>query len=129
MPVPLRTRSDLKEAQGLGSAKTGVTHWWMQRATAVALIPLTLWFTAALIALAGRGHDAFVAWLRAPLAAVLMILLLIALFHHLALGLQVVIEDYVHSRMQLPAVLAVKFVCSVLAVAGVVSVVRIALSH
>ena len=124
-----RTRSDLGRTQELGSAKTGVAHWWTQRATAVALIPLTLWFAAALVALAGRGHAALIAWLESPLVAILTILLLIALFQHIALGLQVVLEDYVHSvRTRLAAVLAVRLGCSALAVTGVLAVVRIALA-
>jgi succinate dehydrogenase / fumarate reductase membrane anchor subunit len=123
-----RTRSDLHRRQELGSAKTGVTHWWTQRATAVALIPLTLWFVIALVGLAGRGHAALVAWLRSPLVAVLTILLLIALFQHVALGLQVVIEDYVHPmRSKLAALLAVRLACLALAVAGAFAVIRIAL--
>lgn len=111
-----------------GSARTGVAHWWMQRVTAVALVPLTLWFAAGLVAIAGRGHEVFVAWLGSLHATILAILLLIALFHHMALGLQVVIEDYVHapgSRSSM--VLAVRLGCAALAVAGTVSVVRIAL--
>jgi succinate dehydrogenase / fumarate reductase membrane anchor subunit len=95
--------------------------------TAVALIPLTLWFATKLVSLAGADHAAFVEWLRSPLAAILMILLLIALFHHLTLGLEVIIEDYVHSaRMRWIAVSAVQLGCIALAVAGVISVARIA---
>ena len=71
----------------------------MQRVTAVALIPLTLWFAASLIALTGSDYNAFIAWLKAPFVAILMVLFLIALFHHMALGLQVVVEDYVHSDL------------------------------
>ncbi len=125
-----RTRSDLERRQELGSAKTGVAHWWTQRATAVALIPLTLWFVAAVVGLAGRGHAAVIAWLESPLVAILTILLLIALFQHIALGLQVVIEDYVHPmRSKLAALLVVRLGCSALAVAGAFAVVRIALAH
>ena len=72
----------------------------MQRVTAVALAPLTLWFVASIIAHAGSDYPVFIAWLRTPFVAGGMILLLIALFHHTALGLQVVIEDYVHSGRQ-----------------------------
>lgn len=124
-----RTHSDSKRAEGLGSARAGVTHWWAQRVTAVALIPLSLWFTAAMTRLAGASYEALTSWLRAPLTPILMVLLLLALFHHLALGMQVIIEDYVRSsRVKLVAVIIVQLACSVLAVAGVVSVVRIALS-
>lgn len=126
-----RTHSDVAEReQALGPAKTGVAHWWAQRATAVALIPLTLWFVAALVGLAGRGHVAVIAWLESPLAAILTILLLLALFQHIALGLQVVIEDYLHPmRSKLAALLVVRLGCAALAVAGVFAVGRIALVH
>jgi succinate dehydrogenase / fumarate reductase membrane anchor subunit len=127
---PQRTHSDLERGQELGSAKSGVAHWWTQRATAVALIPLTLWFVAALVGLAGRGHAAVIAWLESPLAAILTILLLVALFQHIALGLQVVIEDYVHAmRSKLAALLVVRLGCAALAVAGIFAVGRIALAH
>ena len=120
-------RSPLSRARGLGSAREGVEHWWMQRVTAVALIPLTLWFAASLIALTGSDYNAFIAWLRAPFVTILMVLLLIALFHHMALGLQVVVEDYVHSdRVKIPAVVAIRFACFALAVAGIIATLRIA---
>ncbi len=122
-----RMRSPLSRARGLGSAKEGVEHWWMQRVTAAALIPLTLWFVASLIALTSSDYNTFIAWLRAPFAAVLMVLLLIALFHHMALGLQVVVEDYVHSELaKIPAVVAIRLVCVALAVAGIFATLRIA---
>ena len=117
-----------QRTRDLGSAKTGIAHWWMQRVTAAALIPLTLWFAAGLLALAGRGHAAVIGWLGSPLATVLMVLLLIVLFQHVALGLQVVIEDYVHSsRAKLPALLVVRLGCLALAVTGILAALRIAL--
>jgi succinate dehydrogenase / fumarate reductase membrane anchor subunit len=85
-----------------------------------------LWFVASVIAHTGSDCATFVAWLRTPLATVLMILLLIALFHHTALGLQVVIEDYVHSDAKILALLAMRFGCSALAVAGILATLRIA---
>ena len=91
-----RMRSPLGRARGLGSAKEGVEHWWVQRVTAVALAPLMLWLSIALIEGVGSSYTTVVNWLRAPLTTILMVLLLIALFYHTALGLQVVIEDYVH---------------------------------
>lgn len=122
------TRSPLGRALGLGSAKDGVEHWWLERVTAVALVPLTLWFTGSLIALAGSDYETFLAWLSAPLATVLMVLLLIALFYHMALGLQVVIEDYVHSGWKLPAVVVTRLGCFALAAAGILATLRIAFS-
>ena len=120
-------RSPLARAMGLGSAREGVAHWWAERVSAVALVPLTLWFVASLIAQTGSDYTTFIAWLRTPLAATLMILLLIALFHHAALGLQVVIEDYVHSGAKFASVMAVRLGCFALAVAGIVAILRIVL--
>ena len=121
-------RSPLATAIGLGSARGGVGHWWAERVSAVALIPLTLWFAASIIAHTGSDYVMVIVWLRAPLAAILMILLLIALFYHTALGLQVVIEDYVHSATKFAAVIAVRLGCCAFATAGVVAILRIALS-
>jgi succinate dehydrogenase / fumarate reductase membrane anchor subunit len=122
------TRTPLARAMGLGSAKGGVGAWWAERVSAVALVPLTLWFAASIIAHTGSDYASFIVWLRMPLAAVLMILLLIALFYHTALGLQVVIEDYVHSATKFAAVLAVRLGCCALATAGAVAILRIAFS-
>ena len=119
-------RSPLARVIGLGSAKEGVGHWWAERVSAVALVPLTLWFIASIIAHTGSDYATFIAWLRTPLAVVLMILLLIALFHHTALGLQVVIEDYIHSGTKFAAVIAVRLGCLTLAVAGILATLRIA---
>lgn len=120
-------RSPLANAIGLGSAKAGVAHWWAERVSAVALVPLTVWFAAALIAHTGSDYAAFIAWMRTPLTTIAMILLLIAMFHHTALGLQVVIEDYVHTAAKFAAVIAVHFACFALASTGIVAVLRIAL--
>ena len=96
---PTRMRSPLGRAIGLGSAKEGVEHWIVQRVTAVALVPLVLWFVAAVIQLAGADFDAMQDWVGRPLPAIVLVLLLIATFYHAALGLQVVIEDYVHGEL------------------------------
>jgi succinate dehydrogenase / fumarate reductase membrane anchor subunit len=122
-------RSPLGRAQGLGSAKGGAKHWWAQRVSAIALVPLTLWFLGALIAHTGSDFAAFIGWLKTSLAGVSMGLLLLALFHHTALGLQVVIEDYVHSNAKFAAVIAVRLGCIALASAGVIAVLRIAFSR
>jgi succinate dehydrogenase / fumarate reductase membrane anchor subunit len=121
-----RMRSPLARAIGLGSAKVGVEHWWMERVSAIALVPLTLWFVASIIAHTGSDYTTSIAWLRTPLASILMILLLIALFYHTALGLQVVIEDYVHSGTKFAALVTVRLGCCALAVAGIVATLRIA---
>jgi succinate dehydrogenase / fumarate reductase membrane anchor subunit len=122
-----RMRSPLSRARGLGSAREGVEHWWMQRVTAVALIPLTLWFAASLIALIGSDYNTIIAWLKAPLVTILMLLLLIALCHHMGLGLRVVVEDYVHSDwVKISAVVAIRCACFALAVVGIFATLRIA---
>src|SRR6266516_5939430 len=92
-------RSPLGRAIGLGSAKEGVEHWWAQRLTAIALVPLTLWFVIAIIGLVGADLETVQNWAGRPLPAILLVLLLIATFYHTSLGLQVVIEDYVHAAL------------------------------
>ena len=121
-------RSPLGRAIGLGSAKEGVEHWWRQRITALALVPLTLWLVIAVIGLVGAEHAVFVAWVRSPMPAVLLVLLLLATFYHTALGLQVVIEDYVHGEaMRLAALLVMHLLCIVFAVRGILAVLKLAL--
>ncbi len=119
-------RSPLARALGLGSAKSGVRDWWVERVTAVALVPLCLWFVASIVAHSGSDYAAFVAWIRSPLATSCMVLLLVALFHHSALGLQVVIEDYVHSDVRFAAIVAIRLGCYDLAVIGIIATLHIA---
>ena len=121
-------RSPLARARGLGSAREGVAAWWFERVTAVALVPLTLWFATSLLALAGADYATVAAWLKRPLTALLMVLQLTALFSHLALGLRVIIEDYIHSGVKIPALMAVRFGCFALAVTGILATLRIALT-
>ena len=94
----MNMRSPLSRARGLGSAKTGTDHWWAQRLTALALIPLVIWFVVSMIIVTGADHAAAVEFISSPINAVLLILLIVATFHHGQLGLQVVIEDYVHGE-------------------------------
>jgi succinate dehydrogenase / fumarate reductase membrane anchor subunit len=120
-------RSPLGRALGLGSAKEGVEHWWLQRLTAVALVPLSVWFAAVVIKLAGADLDTVQAWIGHPLPAILLALLLIATFHHMALGLQVVVEDYVGAPLaRLGLVLVLRLACFALAVAGIFAVFSMA---
>ena len=119
-------RSPLGRVVGLGSAQDGVEHWWLQRLTAVALVPLTIWFVASIIAHTASDYERFIAWLSTPLTTTFMTLLLIAMFYHTALGLQVVIEDYVHSAAKIPLLVAMRLGCSALAVAGIMANLRIA---
>src|SRR5665213_534209 len=120
-------RSAFDRPEGLGSARAGEGHWWIQRVTAVALVPLILWLAASLFVHARSDYGAFILWLRTPWTTVMMVLLLIALFSHMALGLQVVVEDYVHTeRIKIPAVVMIHLGCFALAVAGIIATLRIA---
>ena len=130
MPAPahMPMRSPLGRALGLGSAKEGVEHWWRQRVTAVALVPLTLWFAIAVIGLVGADHAAFVAWVRSPMPAILLILLLVATFYHAALGLQVVIEDYVDNRtLRFGLLIVMRLAAILFAVRGIFAVLKLSL--
>jgi succinate dehydrogenase / fumarate reductase, membrane anchor subunit len=120
-------RSDLARVRGLGSAKNGTAHWWAQRLTALALVPLTLWFAASVVALAGADLATVRAWIAQPISAVLLVILIAATFHHAQLGMQVVIEDYVHSEwLKLTAIVAIKFAAVLLGALAAFSVLRIA---
>jgi succinate dehydrogenase / fumarate reductase membrane anchor subunit len=126
--APSRMRSPLGRAIGLGSAKEGVEHWLAQRITAVALVPLALWFVISLIQLVGADFDTVQDWVGRPLPAILLVLLFIATFYHAALGLQVVIEDYIHGELaRLGLVILTRLACVALAVAGIVAVLTLAL--
>ncbi|NNC23031.1 succinate dehydrogenase, hydrophobic membrane anchor protein [Salinisphaera sp. USBA-960] len=117
------TQSPLAGARGLGSAKTGVTHWWMQRVTAVALVPLTLWFVASLAAHLGADYASVMNWLTSPLSATLMMIYLAAIFYHAQLGLQVIVEDYVHTEfVKFALIIGLQFANTLLGVASIVSV-------
>jgi succinate dehydrogenase / fumarate reductase, membrane anchor subunit len=121
-------RSPLGRAIGLGSAKEGVEHWWMQRITAVALVPLILWFVIAVIGLVDADLETVQNWVGRPLPAILLMLLLIASFYHMSLGLQVVTEDYVHTELaRLGLVVIIRLLCFAFAVAGIFAVLSIAL--
>jgi succinate dehydrogenase / fumarate reductase, membrane anchor subunit len=121
-------RSPLGRARGLGSARAGAGHWWAERLTSLALVPLTLWFLCAMVRLLGATRDDVVSWMAGPLPIVLMIALVIATFHHLQLGLQVVIEDYVdHDWLRVGSILVVKGFSVLLALACIVAVLRLGL--
>ena len=92
-------KSPMGRARGLGSAKEGTQHWWHQRVTAIALILLSGWFVISLIAMAGASYEEARTWISHPLVAGLLLLTIGFMFYHLKLGLQVIIEDYVHGEM------------------------------
>jgi succinate dehydrogenase / fumarate reductase membrane anchor subunit len=121
-------RSPLGRARGLGSAHAGYHHWWIERVEAVALVPLTIWFIFSLLHLVGATHQAVIDWLSSPLSMVLMLALIIATFHHFSLGVQSVLDDYVHQpTIKLWSVLAIKAACALSALLCIVAVLKIGL--
>lgn len=119
-------RTPIAKARGLGSAKTGTVHWWMQRVTAAALIPLSLWWLAFIGHLLRSPHAQTIEWLSEPLNGVLMVAWIIAVFYHAGLGLQVVIEDYVHTEwLKIVSVWVVKLAFFFLALAAVLAILAI----
>lgn len=121
-------RSPLSEARGLGAAKEGTHHWFIQRISAVAMAPLMLWLLFSLAALAGSDYVAVRGWVASPLNTALLLVLVATLFHHALLGMQVVIEDYVASEgKKLAALIASRFVLIVAAVLGIVAILKISL--
>ena len=119
-------RTPLARARGLGSAKGGLHHWWAQRLTAVALIPLVVWFAVSLVMLSGADYGAVRAWIGSPVVMVLLILTIAIGLHHGQLGLQVVIEDYVHNDgMKLALIVLMRFIAVFFGLAAIVAILRI----
>jgi succinate dehydrogenase / fumarate reductase membrane anchor subunit len=119
-------RTPLARARGLGSAREGVHHWWAQRLTAIALIPLVVWFAISLVMMSGADYGAVRAWIGSPVVMVLLILTIAVGLHHGQLGLQVVIEDYVHGDgSKLALIVAVRFIAVLFGLAAIVAVLRI----
>lgn len=120
-------RSPIGRVLGLGSAKEGVSHWWSQRVTAVALVLLTLWFASALLRLGDFSHAAVIAWIAMPFNAVLLSLLIGTALYHSQLGVQVVVEDYVVGHgLKVVTLLLLNFLHIAVAALGIFSVLRIA---
>jgi succinate dehydrogenase / fumarate reductase membrane anchor subunit len=120
-------RSPIGRVTGLGAAKEGVSHWWSQRVTSVALVPLGLWFVASLLRMPGFGHDAVTAWIAMPLNAVLLLLLIGTLIYHSQLGVQVVVEDYVHHHgLKIATMMLLTFAHVALAALAIFAVLRLA---
>ena len=123
-------RTPLAQARGLGSARSGVHHWWMQRLTAVALIPLTIWFVWIGKDLLNADYSTAYAFVASPLNSLLFAALVVALFWHAQLGLQVVIEDYVHTRwLEITLQVLARFGAALGALASLLALIRIGLSY
>jgi len=121
-------KTPLNRARGSGSTKDGTEHWWAQRLTGVALVPLMIWFVFSVISLAGADFATFKAWAGDYGRAVLLILLIISMFHHTQLGLQVVIEDYVHKEaMKVSMLVVMKFTVYLCAASCLLAVLKFAL--
>jgi len=119
-------RDPLARVRGLGSAKSGVSHWRWQRLTALALVPLTIWFLLIFLHLVNSQFMGAIEIVGTPINSALLILYTIALFWHTQLGLQVVIEDYVHTRwLETTLQIVVKFLCIFLAMASIIAILRI----
>jgi len=121
-------RSPLGTAKGLGSAKEGLHHWWAQRVTAVALIPLTIWFAFKVAVLSQSDYQTVIECVGSPWSAALLVSLIVAAFYHAALGMQVIFEDYIsHKAARVGAIMATNLLLFLLGAAAVIAVVRIAL--
>jgi succinate dehydrogenase / fumarate reductase membrane anchor subunit len=120
-------RSPLGRVRGLGSAKGGTHHWWMQRVTSMSLLPLTIWFALSAASLAGASHADTVTWIGRPWNAVLLLVTIGLTFHHLASGMQVILEDYANKEWaKMGGILAIKAICVLLALASALAVLKIA---
>jgi succinate dehydrogenase membrane anchor subunit len=119
--------SPLNRVLGLGTAKGAAEHWWSQRLTAVALLPLGLWFAVSLATLPSFDYATVVSWVQRPLTSILLILFVVAVGYHSALGVQVVIEDYVAGKgSRVAALMASTFAHWGLAAAAVFAVLKVA---
>lgn len=128
-PTVSTLRTPLGRVRGLGSARGGTHHWWMQRVTSVALLPLTLWFVFAMVRLAGATYVETLLWIARPFNAVLLLALVGLTFHHMASGLQVILEDYVRPEgTRIVAVWLVKGLCALMALACAFSILKIAVA-
>ena len=122
----MNLRTPIARVRGLGSAKEGVAHWWTQRVTAVALVPLTLWFVISLLFMVHADYESLQAWIAQPLVTVLLVAFLFSLFYHATLGMQVVIEDYVHQEgAKFASLMVMKFLLILLGGSAIIAVLRI----
>jgi len=122
-------RTPLATVEGLGSAKAGTSHFWQQRITAVALVPLSIWFVGSALAYVGAEEGAVAAFFAQPLNAILMFLFLAAALVHMRIGLQVIIEDYIHQEgLKIALLMLNRFACLAIGVAAGYALIKIALS-
>ncbi|CAN5186607.1 succinate dehydrogenase, hydrophobic membrane anchor protein [soil metagenome] len=118
-------RDPIAIARGLGSAKDGTRHWWVQRLTAVALLLLSPWFAWLVLCLVGADQQAVRAAIASPLNASLLLAFVLSLSWHAQLGMQVIVEDYVHGWLEVALQLAIKFAYTLSALASILAIGRI----
>ncbi len=127
MKIAVR-RSQLGRARGVGAAHSGVHHWWAERVTAIALVPLTIWFILSVLGLIGAPQARVAAWAGNPFNTALLLAMIVMTFHHMQLGVQVVLEDYVSDKRLLTALVLVnKGVALLLGLIAAVSVLKLAM--
>ena len=119
-------RSPLGRVLGLGSAKEGVHHWWVQRLTSVALVPLAVWSLVSLLSLPALDHTTVIVWMAQSWTSLLLILFVLIATWHSQLGLRVVVEDYVHGGAKTVVLVLVTFAHALIAVAGVSAILKVA---
>jgi len=118
----------ISKVRGLGSAKSGTNHWWMQKIAAVALVPLTIWFVASIVQMTNADYFTVITWLSSPVSAILMLIYIVIALYHLRLGLTEIVEDYIHGEgMKVFFQFAILFGCTIITVASIFSVLKIAL--
>lgn len=123
----MRMETPIGRVRGLGSAKSGAHHWWTERLTSVSTLLLFIWFLVSVLRLPDLDHGTVTEWLRSPLAAVPMLLLIVSTFWHLKLGMQVIIEDYVHEEGgKLFSILVLNFLTILGAALAIYAVLKIA---
>jgi succinate dehydrogenase / fumarate reductase, membrane anchor subunit len=119
-------RSPLGKVLGTGSAKEGVHHWWLQRLTSIALVPLTVWFVVSLLSLPSFEHVMVITWIAQSWTALLLVLFILVATWHSQLGLRVVVEDYVHGGSKTLTLVSITFIHAVVAAAGIFAVLKVA---
>ena len=122
----MKLHTPLARVKGLGSAREGTHHWWAQRLTAIALVPLAIWFMLSLVCISRLEYNETVEWFQSPARSALMILFVFSVFYHAILGMQVILEDYIHCEViKLTSIILLKFVLVFAGLVGVISVLKI----
>ncbi len=118
-------KTPLGRVLGLGSAKDGTEHWWMQRLSAVALLPLGLWFVVSMLALPDLSYDTIRLWIAEPISTVALVLIVLAACYHSHLGVQIVVEDYVGGALKVVSLMLLSLVHFSVGVAGILAILRV----